>query len=246
MIEIKLANEIVAAITQKSDGNIDPRFSDPSGAEKNLMTICNRLGFSAASLVKAQQLHGAEIKIVDRNQAGQTQENADALITADSSVVLLIRVADCMPIFLFDSENRVIAALHAGWRGTLGSIVEKTLRKMKSAFNLDPRKMKVYLGPSIRFCCNRYLRKPLQIQKPEWRAYIRKNQTGFRVDLPGFILQALQKLGVSGNNIMDSGICTFDHPQYYSDRKFKLDNKVSSPEIEQEDQGRFAALIALK
>lgn len=77
----------------------------------------------------------------------------DALITNHAGILLSVRVADCMPILLVDYENRAVAAVHAGWRGALARIVEKTAGEMRRAFHSRPENLIAAIGPSIRGCC---------------------------------------------------------------------------------------------
>jgi purine-nucleoside/S-methyl-5'-thioadenosine phosphorylase / adenosine deaminase len=77
----------------------------------------------------------------------------DALITNHAQILLSVRVADCMPILLVDCQNRAVAAVHAGWRGALGRIVEKTVGEMRRVFHSRPEKLIAAIGPSIRACC---------------------------------------------------------------------------------------------
>ena len=77
----------------------------------------------------------------------------DALVTAERGVLLTVRTADCLPVLLADRRLRVIAAIHAGWRGTLARIVEKTVGEMRRLFNSRPQDVVAALGPSIGSCC---------------------------------------------------------------------------------------------
>jgi len=74
-------------------------------------------------------------------------------MTAEPGVLLNIRVADCLPVLLVDPRGRVVAAVHAGWRGALVRIIEKTVGDMRRAFGSDPEELIAALGPSIRACC---------------------------------------------------------------------------------------------
>lgn len=79
--------------------------------------------------------------------------SGDALIADRSGMLLGIRVADCVPVLMVDRERRAVAAVHAGWRGALGRIVEKAAGEMCRMFNSEPRHLLVAIGPSIRSCC---------------------------------------------------------------------------------------------
>ncbi len=77
----------------------------------------------------------------------------DALITAQPGLLLEIRTADCVPVLLVDPSRRVIAAVHAGWRGTAASILEKTVSAMIANFGAAPGNLFAAIGPAIERCC---------------------------------------------------------------------------------------------
>ncbi|MGH9770797.1 MAG: peptidoglycan editing factor PgeF [Candidatus Acidiferrales bacterium] len=87
-------------------------------------------------------------------QAGrETAPRADAAITCERGVLLVVQTADCIPILLADSRNRAVAAIHSGWRGTLRRIAEKTLGRMRMEFGTRPEDVIAALGPGIGRCC---------------------------------------------------------------------------------------------
>ncbi len=118
-------------------------------------------GGSAFSLVTLRQVHGTEIQTVGR--AGDLLETSDgtAVLEGDGllsdvpGVMLGIQVADCVPVLVADSRRRVVAALHAGWRGTMGSIVERGVARMREVYGSRPEDMLAAIGPSIGPCCYR-------------------------------------------------------------------------------------------
>ena len=100
--------------------------------------------------VLAKQVHSDIIHIVDSPDAAL---RGDAFITATPGIAVAVATADCLPVLIADPENRVVAAVHAGWRGTLKRIVDKTVGEMRKSFGSDPTKLWVALGPSIHVCC---------------------------------------------------------------------------------------------
>ncbi len=84
---------------------------------------------------------------------GQGAPQGDALITDEPGILLAVRTADCVPVLLLDSKRRAVAAIHAGWKGMLGGIVEKTAGEMMRQFNSRPRNLFAAVGPSIGVCC---------------------------------------------------------------------------------------------
>jgi len=75
------------------------------------------------------------------------------LFTNQAGILLSVRTADCLPVLLVDPKRRVVAAVHAGWRGALARILEKTVGEMRRVFCSEPRSLLAVLGPSIRGCC---------------------------------------------------------------------------------------------
>lgn len=74
-------------------------------------------------------------------------------MTSTPGLALTVVTADCLPVLLADPRRRVVAAVHAGWRGTLRRIVEKTVGVMRQRFGVDPAHVIAAFGPSIQVCC---------------------------------------------------------------------------------------------
>jgi polyphenol oxidase len=104
------------------------------------------LGCSAAQLAGAHQVHGDQVLLV--NNPGQWA-GYDAFVTHKKGVVLTVTVADCVPILIFDPVRDVVGAAHAGWRGTVAGIAEKTLRKMSEAFGTQAEDCWAWIGTCI-------------------------------------------------------------------------------------------------
>jgi polyphenol oxidase len=102
-----------------------------------------------------RQIHSDIIHVV--NSAGAEPSvaaaKADALITNEPGLLLVVQVADCVPILLADKKRRAIAAIHSGWRGTLQRIAEKAVGRMQMEFGTRPRDVIAALGPGIGQCC---------------------------------------------------------------------------------------------
>jgi polyphenol oxidase len=99
--------------------------------------------------VHAKQVHSDVIHVVD----APALLRGDALVTATPGLALTVFTADCLPVLLADPENRVVAAIHAGWRGTLKRITQKTVGLMRARFGTNPAKLVAALGPGIQVCC---------------------------------------------------------------------------------------------
>lgn len=82
-----------------------------------------------------------------------TEPIGDGLITNERKILLSVRTADCMPILVADLRRHAVAAIHAGWRGALARIIEKTVGEMRRTFRSNPTDLIAAIGPSIRACC---------------------------------------------------------------------------------------------
>ncbi len=110
-----------------------------------------RIPPSSCSLVTLRQIHSDVVHVFSENAAATAQ--ADAAISRQPELLLGIQTADCVPILLADTRNHIVAAVHAGWRGTLARIVAKTLGRMRLEFRTNPADVFAALGPAIGPCC---------------------------------------------------------------------------------------------
>lgn len=123
-------------------------------------------------IVSAEQVHDDKIAVVTNKDKGRTIRGADALITEQPHLPLVIRTADCVPIIIFDKSSPAIGIVHAGWRGSLKKIVPKTLRLMQKAFDTKIKNCIIAVGPSIGACCYEIDEKIVKLLKracKDWR-----------------------------------------------------------------------------
>jgi YfiH family protein len=104
-------------------------------------------------LVTLRQIHSDRIHPLHSFSQDDLPKEGDALITAQPGILLSVQTADCMPILIADVNRRVVAAVHAGWRGVLMRIVEKTVAMMQEEFATNPADCVATVGPSICGCC---------------------------------------------------------------------------------------------
>lgn len=118
---------------------------------ENRRRFQSALGASAFSLVALKQIHSDVIHLFKASAAEPCRGDASA--TNRPGLLLAIQTADCVPILLADLKKRAVAAVHAGWRGTLQRIVAKTIGKMQMQFGSKPADLLAAIGPSIGGCC---------------------------------------------------------------------------------------------
>jgi YfiH family protein len=98
------------------------------------------------------QTHGDNIQTVNKNSPNEIK-NCDALITNEKNLPIMVTVADCIPVLIYDEKKEVIAVVHSGRAGCFKHIVKKTIQKMEQQFSSNLKDIKVHLGPSIKKCC---------------------------------------------------------------------------------------------
>lgn len=131
-------------------------WDERAHVEKNRLAFAVALGARDMPLVTLRQIHSDVISVAAAPGPGTGKKDspkADALITHDPGLLLAVQTADCVPILLADKKRSVIAAIHAGWRGTLARIAVKTLGRMQMEYGTRPGDVVAALGPAIGRCC---------------------------------------------------------------------------------------------
>lgn len=115
---------------------------------ENRKELARLLGINAEQLVFPRQTHTSTVFTVNVIPEQEITET-DALITNQPGICICVQTADCVPILLFDPVEKVAAAVHAGWRGTVQKIVVETVREMQKEYKSNPANLKAAIGPSI-------------------------------------------------------------------------------------------------
>lgn len=206
---------------------------------ENYRLVANDMGFDIEQCVLSKQTHTNNIRIVTKEDCGKGVvrasdiEDTDGLVTNIANVPLVIFAADCIPILLYDSKNRVAAAVHAGWRGSVAGITSKCVSLMISEFNCNVNNIVAAIGPSIGPCCFEFGDEAVIYFKDKY--YIRKDNGKYHIDLWSYNCDLLIDVGINPKNIDISGICTMcNNDKFYSYRTHK------------ESTGRQAAIIMIK
>jgi len=157
----------VLGFTTRQPGEFNLNYSvarAPRRVARNRRRLLRALG-GRWQFVTLKQRHTDTIQVLRKNSRrngvgrarrerdGAVKLTGDALITDRPGLLLAVQVADCLPILLFDAEKRVVAAVHAGWRGTAKRIAEKAVGRMRAEFGSNPKKLRAVIGPGIHGCC---------------------------------------------------------------------------------------------
>ncbi|MEA2056620.1 MAG: polyphenol oxidase family protein [Patescibacteria group bacterium] len=197
MVNISPFDNLEVLISQKSDGNLNKEKK----AKSFLKTQCTY------PLCYFHHLHQAQRHFY-QNKDDVAPIWSDAVISKDKNICVAMSVADCFPVILFEPSKQIFALIHGGWRPLLLNILELTIQDLKYQSNINPNKLKAWIGPGIRSCCYFFKDKPMQADLLQWQPSIKHTQKGWQVDLPEFIKTELQRLGIESSNIKDQEICT--------------------------------------
>lgn len=225
--------------------NLGLHVGDDTGATwQNRQAFCQALGLSAEHAVTADQVHGSVVYQVTAQDAGRGSRHyheaitgTDALITNVPGIPLMLFFADCVPVIIADPVQKAIGISHAGWKGTVAKIGQKTLLAMMEQYNTNPADCLVGIGPSIGPCCyevNKPVINKLQENFSRWQELATPAGEHWHLDLWEANRQQLKETGVLDENISLSGVCTACNTQiFYSHR------------AEAGRTGRIGAVIAL-
>ena len=159
---------------------------------------------SKANFAIPIQNHTANVKIVKKSGI---YNNIDGLISSKKyKVSLSIKVADCVPIYLYDKEKECYGLIHSGWRGTKNKIVTNALNIFFNDFKSLPKDILIVIGPNIRKCC----------YEVDWdvaqyfSCIIKNDKNKWLLDLSQEIKNDILKFKIPKNNIYTSNICTYE------------------------------------
>lgn len=221
-------------------------------AMQDYENLCNNIGVDYRNVVKTNQQHTDEVKIVTKKINKESMDinleeydQTDGLITNKPNFVLSTTNADCILLIFFDTITKTIANVHSGWKGTLQRISVKTIEKMKKEFNCMPENIICCICPSIRKCHFEVDKDVKEQFENEFQdinisnsTEIMKKQTDkekWNIDTVLINKILLKQAGLKEENIIDSGICSMCNSDI-----------IHSFRAEKENYGLETALICLK
>ncbi|HEX3101663.1 MAG TPA: peptidoglycan editing factor PgeF [Pyrinomonadaceae bacterium] len=171
-------------------------------------------------LAMVWQVHGDTIKIVrSPEDIGDSDEKADAVVSDLAGVLAGVKTADCVPVLIGDPKTGAFAAIHAGWRGTVQSIVKKAVKELKQAYGTDSKNLIAAIGPAAG-CSNYEIGQDVIDEFAENFADSEKYFTPTReahalVDLHLANRDQLVDSGVADENIFTAPFCTMERPDLF-------------------------------
>ena len=207
---------------------------------KNRRYLVEKLGLDKEfNIVLANQTHSSNIEIVEKKQTlgwikhHDALKDCDALITNQKNILIGVLTADCVPVLLYDKHREVVGAVHAGWKGSYGKILSKTVKKMSDVFDSDPKDIYAVIAPSIGVCCYEVGSEVANNFQDNTKKQLKNDK--YMLDLKIENHDQLIGAGLSDENIEISDWCTScDNDRLFSYRK------------EQGCSGRFLSFIGMK
>ena len=194
----------------------------------NRALLAKETGIGKEKFLYASQVHSGDVKIIDSKAIGNgvlsSNPRTDATITDLPGICLMVMVADCVPVLLYDPVKKVSAVIHAGWRGTVHKITSNTIQSMVGHFGCDPADILAGIGPSIGPCCYEVGEDVTEFVEQSFgttQGYLirKKDSSKPHFDLWYANQKQLADNGVKPENIETSALCTMCNSEtFFSSR----------------------------
>jgi YfiH family protein len=202
---------------------------NPLTVKENREEFFKQLGLNSSQIAFQKQIHSNIFNFVEN--PGLIGES-DALLTTKYNIGLAISAADCIPVFIYDKKNKLIAAVHIGWRGTQKKILEKVLNNLFCNYNSNPENLYSYIGPSISQF-NYQVGSEVAVLFDQ--KYIKVEDQKIFLDIVSANKDFLLNYGIEEKNIEISELCTYKEKDLL--HSYRRDGDIS---------GRMLGVIALK
>ncbi len=207
---------------------------DEAHVEANRAALCRRLGIRPSRLIVPHQVHGTEVRRIDRRvlelpsaERDRLLDGVDAVMTDLPGVCVGVSTADCIPVLLYDAVHHAVCAVHAGWRGTLHRIVAQAVETLREAYDTRPSELVAAIGPGISI-------DHFEVGDEVWQQFaaagfpmeeISRREGKWHIDLPACNRLQLLQQGLLPDRIIFSGICTYAQSDaFFSARRLGTDS----------------------
>lgn len=201
----------------------------PEDVAQNKEMLCGLLSAQPIELVIPHQTHSTNARVVDATYINKCKddraawlEGVDALVTNLTGYCLCVSTADCVPVLLYDKQKQAVAAIHAGWRGTVSRIVEHTLSLMAAQYGTEGKDIIACIGPSISLAA-------FEVGDEVYEAFrqagfdmplIARKEAKWHINLWEANRLQLLAYGVKPENIEVAALCTYHHHEdFFSARR---------------------------
>ncbi|MDP3726470.1 MAG: polyphenol oxidase family protein [bacterium] len=234
--------------TIRAAGNMSPQWDNPEEVKIRTINIFSHQRINLRRSFAIIPEHSDRIVCVDGAQEISEERPSkifcDGLLTDSIDTPLLLRPADCLPIFMTTADWAFIGVIHAGWKGACKGIARKAVERAVKNYGVPVDKIHVGIGPSIHRCCynNENLAKNL-VKDNQWLPFITDGPLGIRIDLVGFVVKQLLDAGVNPAHITIATACTCCAKNKETGEYLFFSHHRALKDAT-EKEGRFMALIA--
>jgi polyphenol oxidase len=193
---------------ERNDFSLGPADSPNPMIQMNRARFLAAIGAPGWPIIKLKQIHSGIVVDVDDTSAASEAVAGDAGVTALRGVVLAVQTADCVPVLVADIESRVVAAIHAGWRGTAVGIVMIAVTRIVEKFHIDPKSLHAVIGPHIGVCCYEVGEDVVQAMPDASAVETREEWSKPHVNLASANRRQLMETGIPETQIETSSLCT--------------------------------------
>lgn len=196
---------------------------------QNRKVFFRKLGLTEKTVAAQKQVHGDGVQFVEE---GTYCGESDAMITDKPNLGLAISSADCPAIFIYDTNKKIIAAVHSGWRGSQKKILLKVLKKLQQEYGCEPSNLAAYIAPSI---SQRNYEVGEEVASLFDEKYSIKKNSKFLLDLKQINADIMFSFGLKRKNVQVSSLCTYEMKDLL--HSFRRDGEKS---------GRAMGIISLR
>lgn len=208
---------------------------DVVAVRTNRELLSEVIGIPCEHIFTPFQIHGAEVYSIDtsflslsREEQQQCLYGFDALVTDVPNICIAVSTADCVPVLLYAPDVKVVAAIHAGWRGTVQQIVKKTVQYLVDNYAIEVRQLKAGIAPSISqesFEVGEEVVEAFRSTGIDMECILQRNMKTGKAHIDLWEANRIQLLacGLSPENIEVAGICTYiHHEEFFSARRLGI------------------------
>jgi YfiH family protein len=203
---------------------------------KNLAFVSKKIGVKKNKLILMQQTHSNKVVEIKKNN-WKTRIKADAMITKMKGIALGVLTADCVPIILYDSQNQIIACIHAGWKGAYIDIIKKTINKIKDMSSEN--RIIACVGPCIGEKSYEvdisFFKKFINSSKKNKKYFVYKNKNKKFFNLRKFVTDKLLRYNIKVDQINRDTFTQRDN--FFSYRR--------STKLDEKDYGRCISTVCM-
>ena len=204
--------EIACCFSTREDGNLSFKYPEIKPIVENRQKMLDLFNLNLENVVAVSQPHGNQICHVTANNQG---EGARA---NEKGLILAIETADCLPIFAFDPKMKVIAAVHAGWRGVVANIAGNLVQNMIDRFHCSVENIRIVIGPHIQED-HFEIKNDIIGQFDSHKHLIVKQQEKIYIPLAQIVIEQLRATGIEDKNVEKSDLCTVCDERFFSYRR---------------------------